>query len=122
MVQRCANCCVVAFAFRTRPANGVEVAGGGIRGRSCWRGCCQDRDAAASCGGLGKQGLGDVKNTFSIYVWLCPHCGGRRRLLTAIQEPAAIRKVLAAMGLSADVPELAAARSPPGEVGIEFSG
>ena len=56
------------------------------------------------------------------FLRICPHCGGRRRRLTAIQEPAAIRKVLAAMGLSADVPELAAARSPPGEVGIEFSG
>ncbi len=44
------------------------------------------------------------------------------RLLTAIQDPAAIHEVLAAMGLSAAVGELVAARSPPGEVGIEFSG
>jgi hypothetical protein len=42
--------------------------------------------------------------------------------LTANQDPAAIGKVLAAMGLSAAVPELAAARSPPREGGIEFSG
>ena len=45
-----------------------------------------------------------------------PHCGRWRRLLMAIQEQAAIRKVIEAMGLSA------AARSPPGEVGMEFSG
>ena len=42
-----------------------------------------------------------------------------RRLLTAILDPAAIRKVLAALGLSALVPELAVARSLPGETGIE---
>ncbi len=63
-----------------------------------------------------------LARVFSLDVWLCPHCGGRRRLLTAIQDPAAIRQVLAAMGLSAVVPELAAARSPPGESGIGFSG
>ncbi len=61
-----------------------------------------------------------LARVFATDVWLCPHCGGRRRLLTASQEPAAIRKVLAAMRLSADAPELAAARSPPGEIGIEF--
>ena len=55
-----------------------------------------------------------LARVFAIDVWLCPHCGGRRRRLTAIQDPAAIRKALTAMGLSADVPELVAARSPPG--------
>ena len=56
-----------------------------------------------------------LARVFAIDVWLCPQCGGRRRLLTAIQDPAAIRQVLAAMGLSAAVPDLAAERSPPRE-------
>ncbi len=52
---------------------------------------------------------------FAIEVFVCSHCGGTRRLLAAIHDPAAIVRVLAAMGLSATAPEMAAARSPPGE-------
>ena len=46
-------------------------------------------------------------------VLLCRHCGGKRRLLTAIHDPESIRRVLIAMGLSTEVPALAAARGPP---------
>jgi hypothetical protein len=38
-----------------------------------------------------------------------------RRLLAAIHDPAAIERVLGAMGVSAVAPAMAAARSPPGE-------
>jgi hypothetical protein len=50
---------------------------------------------------------------FLIDVLVCDRCGGTRRLLAAIHDPASIRKVLGAMGLSAEVPVLASARSPP---------
>ena len=83
---------------------------------------CKGRGFCPSCGGRRMVETAARLCDAVIYVWLCPHCGGRRRLLTAIQDPAAIGKVLATMGLSAAVPELAAARSPPGEVGMEFSG
>jgi hypothetical protein len=48
-------------------------------------------------------------------LFVCPHCGGVRRLLAAITEPAAIEKVLRAMGLSCEAALVAPARAPPGE-------
>jgi len=54
-----------------------------------------------------------LARVFLIDVLLCPHCGGRRRLLASIHDPESIRRVLAAMGLTAEVPVLAAPRGPP---------
>jgi hypothetical protein len=56
-----------------------------------------------------------LRRVFAIDVLVCPHCGGVRRLLAAITAPDAIEKVLRAMGLSYEVPELAPTRAPPGE-------
>ena len=47
----------------------------------------------------------------------CPNCGGKRRLLAAIQDPDSIQRVLRSLGLSGEVPELAPARAPPGGEG-----
>ena len=54
-----------------------------------------------------------LRRVFLIDVLQCPHCGGRRRLLAAIHDPGSIQRVLAALGLSGEVPELAPARGPP---------
>jgi hypothetical protein len=43
-------------------------------------------------------------------------------LLAAIQDPESIRKVLGSLGLSADVPVMAAARSPPRQAELPFEG
>ncbi len=51
---------------------------------------------------------------FGIDVLLCPHCSGMRRVLAAIHDSESVRKVLGALGLSAEVPELAACLAPPG--------
>ena len=56
-----------------------------------------------------------LRRVFEIDVLRCPRCGGTRRLLSAIQDPLSIEKVLRAMGLSCDAPELARARAPPGD-------
>jgi hypothetical protein len=56
-----------------------------------------------------------LARVFAIEVFVCPNCGGTRRLLAAIHDPDAIARVLAALGLSASAPEMAAARSPPGD-------
>jgi len=56
-----------------------------------------------------------LRRVFLVDVLVCPHCGGKRRLLAAIHDPAAIQAVLAALGLSGEVPELAPARAPPDE-------
>lgn len=63
-----------------------------------------------------------LRRVFLIEVLVCPRCGGPRRLLAAIQDPESIRKVLGSLGLSAEVPELAGARSPPRQVELEFEG
>jgi hypothetical protein len=53
-------------------------------------------------------------------VLVCPHCGGARRVLAAIHDPTEVRRVLRSMGLSDEVPVLAAARSPPRQTLLEF--
>jgi hypothetical protein len=58
-----------------------------------------------------------LMRVFGIDVLLCPHCAGTRRVLAAIHDPDSVRKVLGALGLSAEVPELAGCRAPPGDVG-----
>jgi hypothetical protein len=55
-----------------------------------------------------------LRRVYSVEVFTCTRCGGSRRLLSAIQDPASIARVLRAMGLSCEVPELAPARAPPG--------
>ncbi|MCP4037317.1 MAG: ATP-dependent helicase HrpA [bacterium] len=53
-----------------------------------------------------------LQRVFLIDVLRC-RCGGLRTVLAAIHDPDSIRKVLSAMGLSSEVPVLAAARGPP---------
>jgi len=54
-----------------------------------------------------------LRRVFGVEIFTCPNCGGARRLLAAIQDPDSIERVLRAMGLPFDVPELAVARAPP---------
>ena len=61
-------------------------------------------------------------HTFGTEVLVCPRCGGRRKVLAAIHDPESIRKVLAAVGLSAEVPGFLPARSPPQQRELEFDG
>jgi hypothetical protein len=42
----------------------------------------------------------------------CPTCGDRRRILAAITQDAVIRAILASLGLPAEAPVVASARSP----------
>ena len=63
-----------------------------------------------------------LRRVFLIQVLVCPRCGGPRRLLAAIQDPESIRKVLGSLGLLADVPLLAAARSPPRQAELPLEG
>ncbi len=59
-----------------------------------------------------------LRRVYSVEVLTCPRCGGLCRLLAAIQDPLSIERVLRAMGLPCDAPELAPARAPPvGEQG-----
>lgn len=74
--------------------------------------CCNDPLVACSSSAW--------LRVFAIEVFVCPNCGGRRRLLAAIHDPDAIARVLGAMGLSVAAPEMAAARSPLGEAELSW--
>lgn len=56
-----------------------------------------------------------LRRVFAVDVLVCRHGGGMRRLLAAITAPHSIARVLAAIGLAAEAPELAPARASPGE-------
>ncbi len=61
-----------------------------------------------------------LRRVHLIDVLVCNHCGGTRRLLAAIHDPESIRKVLGAMGLSAEVSVLCPARAPPRQQELEW--
>jgi ribosomal protein L32 len=54
-----------------------------------------------------------LRRVFGVEIFTCPNCGGARRLLAAIKDPDSIERVLRAVGLPFDAPELAVARAPP---------
>ncbi|MCP4243620.1 MAG: hypothetical protein GY772_23960 [bacterium] len=54
-----------------------------------------------------------LQRVFRVEILTCPNCGGVRRLLAAIQDPDSIERVLRAMGLPFEAPQLAVARAPP---------
>ena len=53
------------------------------------------------------------KRVFAIDALVCPHCGGKRKLIALIQDALVARKILEHPGLDAQPPRLAPARSPP---------
>ena len=50
-----------------------------------------------------------LKRVFDIDIERCPHCGGQLKLIAAIEEPAAIARILTHLGLAAQPPPRAAA-------------
>jgi hypothetical protein len=63
--------------------------------------------------GATTRGRSCVLWVFGVEIFTCPNCGGARRLLAAIKDPDSIERVLRAMGLPFEAPELAVARAPP---------
>ncbi len=55
-----------------------------------------------------------MKRVYRFDVLICEHCGGKRKLLAAVLERDAIRKVLAHLGMPTEPPAIVSARSPPG--------
>jgi len=47
---------------------------------------------------------------FANDVLLCPHCGGRRKLIALISNGVVVRKILDHLGLPSEPPRLAPAR------------
>ena len=54
-----------------------------------------------------------MKRAFDIDVLLCPHCGGARKLISLITDPAVIRRILSHLKLPLEFPSVAPARAPP---------
>jgi len=54
-----------------------------------------------------------LKRVFELDVLACPRCGGRMRILAAIDSPDAIHKILTCLGLPTRAPPIAPAVSPP---------
>ncbi len=52
-----------------------------------------------------------LKRVFDIDVEHCPHCGGKLKIIAAIEEPAVITKILAHIGLPTRAPLRSPARS-----------
>ena len=57
-----------------------------------------------------------MRRAFDVDVLACPRCGGRLRLLATVEDPDAIRAILAAVAVSGDLadraPPTAAAQTP----------
>jgi hypothetical protein len=47
---------------------------------------------------------GPLRRVFAIEILVCARCGGPRRILGAVTEPHAVRRLLAALGLAAESP------------------
>jgi hypothetical protein len=45
-----------------------------------------------------------LRRRVPLEVLVCPRCGGPRRILGAVTEPHAVRRMLAALGLAAEPP------------------
>ena len=61
-----------------------------------------------------------MKRIFLADVLSCPHCGGRRKVLTFLTDPDVVHKILRHLGLPTQPPAIAAARPPP-EPAFEFA-
>ncbi len=51
-----------------------------------------------------------LKRVFDIDIERCPQCGGKLKIIAAIEEPTVIERILTHLGLSAQQPPRAPAR------------
>jgi hypothetical protein len=58
-----------------------------------------------------------LQRVFGIDVLVCPKCAGPRRVLAAIHDPAAIARLLAALGRTAAGADPSECRAPPAAQG-----
>jgi hypothetical protein len=60
-----------------------------------------------------------MKRAFDVEVLVCPHCGGARRLISLITDPAIIHRISNHLKLPLEFPSVAPSRAPP-ESSIPF--
>jgi len=54
-----------------------------------------------------------IKRSFAIDIVVCVACGGRMRLVSHIEEPTVVTRILGHLGLPTDAPKLFPPRAPP---------
>jgi len=54
-----------------------------------------------------------LKRVFNIDVSVCPKCQGQIKIISAIEDPKVIKKILSHLGLPSTIPKLQPARGPP---------
>ena len=62
-----------------------------------------------------------MRRAFERDLRACPRCGGRMRLLATIEDPRAIRRILAQLGLPTQGSDPCPSRPPPGTTGDLFA-
>jgi hypothetical protein len=61
-----------------------------------------------------------LARTFNLNMEICPHCGGRMRIVAAITDSASIKRYLVGTGLPSEFPEIKPARPPP-QLQLEYA-
>ena len=54
-----------------------------------------------------------LKRVFDIDIQTCSKCGGQIKIISSIQNPQVIKKILTQLGENSKVPELSPPREPP---------
>ena len=54
-----------------------------------------------------------LKRVFDIDIQICSKCGGQIKIISSIQDPKVIKRILSHLGENSTVPELAPSRGPP---------
>ena len=54
-----------------------------------------------------------LKRVFDIDIQICSKCGGQIKIISSIQDPKVIKRILTHLGENAKVPELSPSRGPP---------
>ena len=54
-----------------------------------------------------------LKRVFDIDIQICSKCGGQIKIISSIQDPKVIKRILSHLGENSIVPELAPSRGPP---------
>jgi hypothetical protein len=105
-------------AMTPRPETNLLICHGLLAARARWRarvvayGRVASEPAALTPLGAGGEGVGAksgarawtwaalMHRAFAIDVLVCPHCGGRLRVIATLHDPAVIRKLLARLGMA----------------------
>ncbi len=61
-----------------------------------------------------------MRRSLALDVLACPRCGGRLRLIAAVDQPTVVARILGHLALPTEVPGTRPARAPPTEVADLF--